>query len=138
MSTTFPAVAEVNLRLLGAGLLALLVLAVYLPSFRGGFVWDDLLLIDQNPLVKGEFNLRTIWFSTDFPLSNVALWLEWLVFGKHTPGYRVVNPVLHAASSVCCFGSCWRSWASGARGWQRRCSPCNRWPRSPWRAMRNW
>lgn len=84
----------------GAGLLGLLVLAVYLPSFRGGFVWDDLLLVDQNPLVKGELTLRTVWFSTDFPLSNVALWLEWLAFGKHAAGYRIVNAALHAVSCV--------------------------------------
>ncbi len=88
-------------RALAAGAaLVLLVLAVYLPSLRGGFVWDDLLLVQQNPLVKGELSLRTIWFSTDFPLSNVALWLEWLVFGQHAPGYRLVNALLHAASCV--------------------------------------
>ena len=83
-----------------AGLLALLVFAVYLPSFRGGFVWDDLLLVNENPLVKGEFTVRSIWFSTDFPLSNVALWLEWLAFGKDAAGYRIVNAVLHALSCV--------------------------------------
>lgn len=87
-------------QLLPAALLVLLVLAVYLPSFRGGFVWDDALLIDQNPLVKGELTLRSVWFSTDFPLSNVALWLEWLAFGKNATGYRVVNAALHALSCV--------------------------------------
>lgn len=82
------------------GALGLLVLLVYLPSFRGGFVWDDALLIEQNPLVKGDFNLRSIWFSTDFPLSNIALWLEWLTFGKSAMGYRIVNALLHATSCV--------------------------------------
>src|SRR5207244_798040 len=69
----------------------------------GGFVWDDLLLVQQNPLATGELSLRSIWFSTDFPLANVALWLEWLVFGKHAAGYRIVNAVLHA-------GSCFLLW----------------------------
>jgi Flp pilus assembly protein TadD len=36
----------------------------------------------------------------DFPLSNVALWLEWLAFGKNAAGYRVVNVILHAISCV--------------------------------------
>ena len=80
--------------------LALLTFLAYLPSLRGGFIWDDLLLVNENPLVKGEFTLRTIWFATDFPLSNVALWLEWLAFGKNATGYRVVNLVLHAVSCL--------------------------------------
>lgn len=82
----------------GALAIGMLVFLVYLPSFSGGFVWDDLLLVDQNPLVKGELTLRSVWFSTDFPLSNVALWLEWLAFGKSAMGYRIVNAALHAVS----------------------------------------
>ena len=31
--------------------LALLVFLVYLPSLHGGFIWDDLLLVNENPLV---------------------------------------------------------------------------------------
>lgn len=86
--------------LLGSAVLALLVFLVYLPSLPGGFIWDDLLLVHENPLVKGEFTLGTIWFRTDFPLSNVALWLEWLAFGDNATGYRIVNAVLHATSCV--------------------------------------
>lgn len=87
-STSAPPAKPASDKWWAGGLLGLLVLLVYLPSFRGGFVWDDALLIEQNPLVKGELNLRSIWFSTDFPLSNVALWLEWLAFGKNAMGYR--------------------------------------------------
>lgn len=86
--------------LVGAAALVLLAFLVYLPSLRGGFIWDDLLLVNENPLIKGEFTLRTIWFRTDFPLSNMALWLEWLAFGKNATGYRIVNAILHAASCV--------------------------------------
>lgn len=89
-----------GLVLVGGAALALLVFLVYLPSLRGGFIWDDLLLVNENPLIKGELTLRSIWFSTDFPLSNVALWLEWLAFGKNAAGYRIVNVILHAASAM--------------------------------------
>jgi tetratricopeptide (TPR) repeat protein len=84
----------------GGAALMLLVLLVYLPSLRGGFIWDDLLLVNENPLVKGEFTFGSIWFRTDFPLSNVALWLEWLAFAKNATGYRIVNVILHATSAT--------------------------------------
>lgn len=99
-ATRAPGARRKTSPLMSAGLLGLLVFAVYLPSFRGGFVWDDPLLIERNPLVQGELTLRSVWFSTDFPLSHVALWLEWRVFGRHAAGYRVVNAALHATSCV--------------------------------------
>jgi len=81
---------------LGTASLFLLVVVAYLPAFRGEFIWDDALVIFKNPLVTGRFNLLSIWFHTDFPLSMVAFWLEWLVWGKTPAGYHVVNVLLHA------------------------------------------
>src|SRR2546426_12433619 len=85
---------------LGAGVVFLLVLAVYWPALRGQFVWDDLLLVDKNPLVKGEVGLRSIWFHADFPLTTLAFWLQWLMWGKHPAGYHIVNVLLHALNAV--------------------------------------
>src|SRR6266568_7779871 len=56
-------------------LFCLVAVAAYWPALRGEFVWDDLLLVKQNQLAAGEFNLRTIWFHADFPLSTIAFWL---------------------------------------------------------------
>ncbi len=78
--------------------LILLVLAAYWPVFRGGFVWDDTVLIDRNSLIKGEANLLSIWFREDFPMSIAAFWLQWLAWGKQAAGYHVVNVWLHAGS----------------------------------------
>ncbi len=86
--------------LLGSALLFVLVLVAYWPAMRGPFVWDDWLVIQQNPLVKGEFSLRSIWFQTDFPLTMVAFWLQSLAWGKNPVGYHVVNILLHGLSSV--------------------------------------
>ena len=85
---------------LGSALLVLLVLAAYWPVVRGEFVWDDLILVAKNQLVTGEFTLRSIWFHTDFPLATVALWFEWLLWGKAASGYHVVNLFLHAVNCV--------------------------------------
>lgn len=83
----------------GSGLV-LLTFAAYWPVLNGGFVWDDTVLIDRNSLVKGEASLLTIWFREDFPLSLVALWLQWLAWGKHAAGYHIVNVLLHAGGAV--------------------------------------
>jgi len=81
--------------------LALVGLAVigYWPSLRGGFVWDDLVLVTKNLLVTGELNLGSVWGRTDFSLSVVGNWLEWLVFKDSAPGYRIVNLLLHCLSA---------------------------------------
>src|SRR5438128_161652 len=81
-------------------LICVVVLAAYWPALRGQFVWDDEMLVAQNPLVAGKFTLLSIWFETDFPLSLTALWLEWLAWGKNPAGYHVVNIMLHAVGSV--------------------------------------
>jgi Flp pilus assembly protein TadD len=51
-------------------------------------------------LVTGELGIESIWFRTDFPLSNVAFWLEHLIWGNHVLGYHVVNVLLHATGAV--------------------------------------
>ncbi|PYJ07086.1 MAG: hypothetical protein DME25_04695 [Verrucomicrobia bacterium] len=84
----------------GTLVIFLLVVAAYWPALRGQFVWDDALLVDKNPLVKGELGLRSVWFQTDFPLSVVAFWLQWLAWGKSAAGYHIVNVLLHGAGAV--------------------------------------
>jgi len=79
------------------GLVGLVGIA-YGPSFGGGFVWDDLVLVKNNPLATGAFTLKTIWLGTDFPLSTTVTWLEWLAFRENATGYRIVNALLHASS----------------------------------------
>ena len=81
-------------------LLFLLVFAAYWPALTGQFVWDDQLLVVKNPLVTGQLNLRNVWLQTDFSLTTVALWLQWLMWGNNPTGYHVANILLHALSCV--------------------------------------
>ena len=87
-------------RKVGAAIILLSVIAAYWPSLGGGFVWDDMILVAKNPLVTGSVSLGNIWFAGDFSLTTVATWIEWLAFGKHPAGYRIVNLLLHAISSL--------------------------------------
>ena len=83
----------------GLVLVALVAIA-YAPIYGGGFVWDDPLLIDKNPLVLQTLTWRTIWFQVDFPLTEFVLWLEWLAWGKNPLGYHIVNVALHAVGCL--------------------------------------
>jgi tetratricopeptide (TPR) repeat protein len=84
----------------GAALIFLLTFAAYWPVLRGQFIWDDPLLVEKNPLVTHSLNLRSVWFQTDFPLTVVAFWLQWLCWGKAAAGYHTVNVLLHAINSI--------------------------------------
>jgi len=84
------------------GLLALLALVFicYRPQLPGNFVWDDRLVLQElNPLINGDLTPGTIWFQTDFVLSNFGFWAEWLAWGEHPLGYHVVNLVLHGLNA---------------------------------------
>ena len=84
----------------GGAAIFLLAFAVYWPALRGQFIWDDVMLVQGNPLVKGTLGLGTIWFRTDFPLANIAFWAQWHLWGDHPAGYHAVNVLLHAFSAV--------------------------------------
>ena len=88
-----------SLMLLGA------VLVVYLPALRGGFIWDDAILLTDNEMVKSAGGLWDIWFCPPtgegyFPLTWSAFWVQWRLWGTHPEGYRLVNLLLHAASAL--------------------------------------
>src|SRR5205814_1633129 len=57
------------------------------------------LIKENNPLATGELTPLTIWFQTDFALSTLSLWLQWLAWGDHPAGYHAVNMLLHAVSA---------------------------------------
>jgi tetratricopeptide (TPR) repeat protein len=86
---------------------ACLVLAValcYIPAMGAGFVWDDDLLVTENPLVKGADSLPYVWASsasTDYtPLTITAFWLQWRIWGDNATGYHLVNILLAALSAL--------------------------------------
>jgi tetratricopeptide (TPR) repeat protein len=85
-------------------ILVVVTFAVYFPSLRGGFVFDDLGLIKNNRLVHASDGLHRFWFTTEapdyYPLTWSLLWLEWHLWGASPLGYHVVNLLLHAANAV--------------------------------------
>lgn len=94
-------------RVLQLGLAAALCGAIvvgYLPALGGGFVWDDVALVVDNPLVRASDGLFRFWFTTEaydyWPLTSSTFWLEWRLWGPRAAGYHATNLVLHAVGSL--------------------------------------
>lgn len=88
----------------GAATIILLTVGAYIPAIRGGFIWDDDILVTDNRLVKANDGLYRVWFSTEsfdyWPLTSSVWWLEWRMWGDRPMGYHVVNVLLHAANAI--------------------------------------
>lgn len=83
---------------------ALAAFVAYWPALTGSLIWDDNVLIGENPLVKASDGLYRMWFTTDavdyWPMTNSSFWLEWRVWGANATGYHVTNVLLHVASAL--------------------------------------
>ena len=87
-----------------AGLaLGLLVAVSYFPALSGGFIWDDVLCITEEPVVLTPSGLWNIWFSPAdlkkedhyWPIVYTTFWLEHKLWGLAPLGYHLVNVLLH-------------------------------------------
>ena len=89
--------------IIGARVILILTLLVYIPAITAGFIWDDDKFLTENPLIKASNGLYRFWFTTEapdyFPLTSTSLWIEWRLWGMNASGYHVVNILLHIVSS---------------------------------------
>jgi len=95
-----------------AGALVLLTVAAYVPALSAGFIWDDDLIVGDNPTLRSLGGLRDIWLgilkggqayplTQYYPLTFTSFWLERHAWGVGTPApYHLTNVLLHAASAV--------------------------------------
>ena len=92
------------LRVREAVLLFVAALVAYWPALRGGFVFDDSILLLGQPLIRAADGLRRIWFTAEapdyYPISWTAFWFQWHLWGSTPMGYHVVNVVLHATNAM--------------------------------------
>jgi tetratricopeptide (TPR) repeat protein len=88
-----------------AGIL-LLTLLVYWPAIHNGFVWDDTVYVQRNPLIH-TLDLQEIFSSylagNYHPVTVLVLAIEYGMFGLKESGYHVVNILLHLANTLLTF-----------------------------------
>lgn len=90
-------------RLLVPALLFVIAIAVYLPARNGGFLWDDDLSIQHNPLLHRGEGLLEIWTTVGkipgeghyWPITYTALWAGAQVWGVQPLGFHLMNMILH-------------------------------------------
>jgi len=88
-------------------IICLLNLIVYLPSFSGDFILDDLPLIKNNTYIREWHSIGSYLFQEDGynsevghtgyyrPLVNLSYTMDYKIWGLIGPGFRVTNLMLH-------------------------------------------
>jgi tetratricopeptide (TPR) repeat protein len=84
----------------------LISFVIYVPSFKGAFVWDDDRYIQHNPLIT-SIDLKAL-FSTYVmgnyhPLTMLTYAIEYQFFGLNPVGYHVINLLLHVMNVLLVF-----------------------------------
>ena len=82
------------------------VLLAYLPSIKGGLLWDDAAHLTA-PALQTWHGLGRIWFQVGatqqyYPVLHSAFWLEHRLWGDAVLGYHLLNIGLHA-TAACLF-----------------------------------
>src|SRR5690349_1882843 len=94
---------RVRKNILLAAALFLITVVVYFPVFRAGYIWDDTVMLTENPFVKSNDGLPGIWSgkTVDYlPVTFTMLWMEWRMFGMNPSGYHIINVLLHALGAI--------------------------------------
>lgn len=85
-------------------LLFVLAFLIYGFGIGRGFDFDDPICISENPLLTRPDAFRAIWFTSAapnyYPLYWSLLRVQWMLWGMATPGYHLVNLLMHCINSV--------------------------------------
>ena len=84
-------------------ILTLLVILVYTPVWKAGFVWDDNEILTANPCIVGPLGLKEIWTTSAAdicPLTLSTFWVEHALWGLNPLPYHLVNVLLHGACAL--------------------------------------
>lgn len=90
--------------------LCVAIVAVYAPSLRAPFVFDDTAAVTLNPTIRHLLSWQVLappgdgGTTSGRPLVNLTLALNHALGGENPFGYHLFNVVLHAASALMLFG----------------------------------
>lgn len=94
-------------------LLILVGIGVYCNSLENGFVYDDLVTVEQNLFIRDWGNLSK-FLSTDYylhsqeysfrPLVTLSYFSDWAIFKTGPRGYHLTNLLLHCLTGLVVYG----------------------------------
>ena len=78
---------------------------VYAPALRGDWLWDDVVEVSRNPVLREPAGaIGRIWSAPAgadyFPLKTTVQWAEWHLWGDHRLGYHLTSVALHLLSAL--------------------------------------
>ena len=91
------------------GIISLLVVIVYQPSSHNGFVYDDVLYIEKNPLLtdlsfQGISNIFSKYVAGNYhPVTILSLAIDYHLFKGNPTGYHIMNIILHCLVTASVF-----------------------------------
>jgi len=100
-----------------------LALFIYGLGIGREFLFDDIIYIAQNPLLRRTDAFRVFWFTSEafnyYPLFWSLLRIQWILWGDHAMGYHLVNLLVHGANAILVWriGRAWGlpgAWWAGA------------------------
>ncbi len=96
-------------------IISILVMVIYWPSLSGDFIFDDNMLIKNNPYIKSLHNVSSYLTQEDGivdetdkvtlhtgyyrPLLNFTYYIDYRIWGMDAFGFRLTNILLHL---ICC------------------------------------
>ncbi len=84
-------------------ILFIAVILTYLPVWWAGYIWDDDVLVTQNPCIVGPLGLQAIWTTNAAdicPLVITTFWMEHALWGLAPLPYHLVNVFLQGTCAV--------------------------------------
>jgi len=91
--------------LVAGGLLLLVTVLAYIPTFSAGYIWDDDDYVTENPTLRAPDGLLKIWLEPSaspqyYPLVFTTFWVEHQIWGLSPTGYHVINVLLHGLCAL--------------------------------------
>jgi tetratricopeptide (TPR) repeat protein len=83
--------------------LIMAVILVYMPVWNAGYIWDDEVLVINNPVIAGPLGLKEIWTTSAAdicPLTLTTFLLEYKLWGNTALAYHLANVFLHGACAI--------------------------------------
>ncbi len=85
-------------------LLVIVLLFVYTPAIKSGYIWDDDHYVTDNLHLRTLGGLKNIWFKLGatpqyYPMVHTIFWLEYHLWKLNPFGYHLVNVLFHVANA---------------------------------------